>query len=267
MVTVAKENVRRICPAAVSRCDTGIFQKYPVKVADGGESADLGYLHQRVIAVDDQLSRPADADHVVAIQNGLPGVLLKGGAEVAFVVSHGGGQIVQRQILTIVGFQMVDDLLDVEGDAATLGKTFNKPEIKVENYKGISAPKASVAVTEEDVDAELKPFIMRATPVVSVDREAKLHRRIESDYSLIDLAHAVLYGSESLDDGLAALAPPWWADALALHYCDLMTWAEVGATLGYTEQHAWRCAQAAFEVLDAHGLTASVAGRGFAQDD
>lgn len=100
-----------------------------------------------------------------------------------------------------------------------------------------------------------------------VDRETKLHRRIESDYALIDLAHAVLYGSESLDDGLAALAPPWWADVLALHYCDLMTWAEVAAVVSYSASYVRLTANAALDLLDAHGLTDSVAGRGFAQDD
>lgn len=100
-----------------------------------------------------------------------------------------------------------------------------------------------------------------------VDREARLHRRIESDYALIDLAHAVLYGSESLDDGLAALAPPWWADVLALHYCDLMTWAEVAAVVSYSASYVRLTANAALDLLDAHGLTDSVAGRGFAQDD
>ena len=119
---------------------------------------------------------------------------------------------------------------------------------------------------EPRVRSTPNPDRMGAAVAAYVDREAKLHRRIESDYALIDLAHAVLYGGESLDKGLATLAPPWWADALALHYCDLMTWAEVGATLGYTEQHVQRQAKAAMETCDTHGLINVICGRGMAEN-
>ena len=98
-----------------------------------------------------------------------------------------------------------------------------------------------------------------------VDREAKLHARIESDYRLIDTAVAVLYG-DSLNDGLAALAPSWWADVLDLRYIEGMKWAEVAATLCYSASHVRVTASAALDLLDAHGIIDAIAGHGFAQD-
>lgn len=98
-----------------------------------------------------------------------------------------------------------------------------------------------------------------------VDREAALHARIESDYALIDQAHRVLYG-DTLDDGLASIAPRWWADVLCLHYVDGLTWAQAGAVVGYCEQYTWQSAKAALETLDAHGMTSAICGHGFAED-
>lgn len=99
-----------------------------------------------------------------------------------------------------------------------------------------------------------------------VDRESKLHARIEEDYRLIDKAVAVLYG-DGLNDGLASLAPAWWADVLDLRYIEGMTWAEVAAVVCYSASYVRLTANAALDMLDAHGLTDSAAGRGFAQDD
>jgi len=65
-----------------------------------------------------------------------------------------------------------------------------RPEVKLGQYKGLTAPKASVAVTEEDVDNEMKPFILRATRLVSVEREAQM-----GDTAVIDF--------EGFDNGTA----------------------------------------------------------------
>lgn len=100
----------------------------------------------------------------------------------------------------------------------------------------------------------------------AIDEKTVLEARLEKAYDLIDAANAVLYG-DGFSDGLAALVPPWWADALALHYLNGETWASVGKALGYSESHVKQRACAAFDVLDAHGVADSMAGRGFAEDD
>lgn len=46
-----------------------------------------------------------------------------------------------------------------------------RPEVKLGQYKGLTAPKDEAAVTEEDIENELKPLITRATRMVSVERE------------------------------------------------------------------------------------------------
>ena len=47
-----------------------------------------------------------------------------------------------------------------------------RPEVKLGTYKGLTAPREEPKVTQEDVDGELKPYIDRATRLVSVDRAA-----------------------------------------------------------------------------------------------
>ena len=64
------------------------------------------------------------------------------------------------------------------------------PEVKLGQYKGLTAPKAEPAVTDEDIENELKPYITRATRLVSVDREAQ-----NGDTAVIDF--------EGFDNGVA----------------------------------------------------------------
>lgn len=97
-----------------------------------------------------------------------------------------------------------------------------------------------------------------------VDHGELLRRRQDDDYRLIDAACSVLYGEDNRG-GLWALVG-WRADALYHHYLSLMTWADVGTLMGYTEQHVWREAMAALDTADAWGMELTVAGIGGAQD-
>ena len=65
-----------------------------------------------------------------------------------------------------------------------------RPEVKLGSYKGISAYREEPKVTAKDVDAEMKPFIDRATRLVSVKRKAK-----KGDTAVIDF--------EGFDNGVA----------------------------------------------------------------
>ena len=99
--------------------------------------------------------------------------------------------------------------------------------------------------------------------VAMVDVESKLRERQEEDYRLLDLASAVLYGTDS-DAGLWSLVG-WRADAIYHHYLGGLTWCEVGALLGYSEQHVWREAMAALDVCDGWGIQSIIDGHGAAQ--
>ena len=65
-----------------------------------------------------------------------------------------------------------------------------KPEASIKDYKGLVVAKPEVKVTAADVKAELKPFIDRASRLVSVDRKAK-----KGDTAVIDF--------EGFKDGVA----------------------------------------------------------------
>ena len=56
-----------------------------------------------------------------------------------------------------------------------------RPEVKLNAYKGLTAVKETVKVTEKDIDGELKPYIDRATRLEAVKRKAK-----KGDTAVID---------------------------------------------------------------------------------
>ena len=77
--------------------------------------------------------------------------------------------------LQVVGYPEVDML----GECTVEGFTFTAivpvyPEVTLVEYKGLSAVKGEVKVTEEDVADRLNTIAERQTRLVSVDREAKL---------------------------------------------------------------------------------------------
>lgn len=65
-----------------------------------------------------------------------------------------------------------------------------RPEVKLGQYKGLTAPKNVAEVTEQDIDAEMEPYIKRATRQVSVDTEIRM-----GDTAVIDF--------EGFDNGVA----------------------------------------------------------------
>ena len=63
-----------------------------------------------------------------------------------------------------------------------------RPEVSLKAYKGLTAPKAEVNITDEDIENELQPYIRRATRLVTAEREAHM-----GDTAVIDF--------EGFDDG------------------------------------------------------------------
>jgi trigger factor len=57
-----------------------------------------------------------------------------------------------------------------------------RPEVTLGEYKGLTASKAEVNVSDEDIDGELKPFIERATRLVSVERAAQKGDTVVIDF-------------------------------------------------------------------------------------
>ena len=98
-----------------------------------------------------------------------------------------------------------------------------------------------------------------------LDRQKVLEERLDEDYSLIDSACTILYGADGISDGLASIAPSWWADAIYHHYLALRTWEETAALLCYSPRRVYECVRSAFELMDANGMAATVNGRGMAE--
>lgn len=99
-------------------------------------------------------------------------------------------EAIQEAGLEVVGYPSLNiDSVGADGFSftATLGL---KPEVKLGEYKGISAPKDTVEVTDEDVESELKPLIARATTQIDVDRPVE-----NGDTAVIDF--------EGFKDGVA----------------------------------------------------------------
>jgi farnesyl diphosphate synthase len=114
-----------------------------------------------------QPPRPTLAD-VQRLQAMKTGALIRYACEAGAIL--GGANAEQRRALVVYGerlgraFQIADDLLDVEGEAATVGKAIGKDAGKATlvSIMGVSAAKAELAKLEVDTLAALQPFGARA---------------------------------------------------------------------------------------------------------
>lgn len=95
-------------------------------------------------------------------------------------------QAVKQENLDVVAWPEVE-ILDAGKDGFSFKAVVTvRPEVKLGEYKGLTAPKAEVTVTDEDIDNELKPYIQRATSLVAVDREARLGDTVVLDFEGFD---------------------------------------------------------------------------------
>ena len=91
-------------------------------------------------------------------------------------------QAAEQEKLDTVAYPDVE-LLDVNKDGFSFKATVAvRPEVKLGKYKGLTAPKDEVKVTEKDIDEELKPYIQRATRMVDVERKAKKGDTVNIDF-------------------------------------------------------------------------------------
>ena len=74
------------------------------------------------------------------------------------------------------------EVLDVSSEGFTFKAVVTvKPEVSIQDYKGLQVVKTEVKVSAADIKAELKPYIDRASRLVSVERKAK-----KGDTAVID---------------------------------------------------------------------------------
>ena len=91
-------------------------------------------------------------------------------------------QAVEQEKLDTVAFPEVE-LLDAGKEGFSFKATVAiRPEVKLGKYKGLTAPKDAVKVTEKDIDNEMQPYVQRATSVVDVERKAKKGDIVNIDF-------------------------------------------------------------------------------------
>lgn len=99
-------------------------------------------------------------------------------------------QAVEKEELDPVAYPKVE-IVEAGKDGFTFKATVTvKPPYKIGEYKGLPVVREEVSITDEDIENELKPYISRATRLVTVEREAR-----EGDTVLIDF--------EGFDNGVA----------------------------------------------------------------
>ena len=114
-----------------------------------------------------QPPRPTLAD-VQRLQAMKTGALIRYACEAGAIL--GGASVEQRRALAVYGerlgraFQIADDLLDVEGEAATVGKATGKDAGKATlvSIMGVMPPRRSWRRLEADALAALQSFGIRA---------------------------------------------------------------------------------------------------------
>ncbi len=95
-------------------------------------------------------------------------------------------EAVEQEKLDAVAYPDVE-ILDAGKDGFSFKAVVTvRPEVKLGDYKGLTAPKAEAAVSDEDIDGELKPFIERATRLVSADRAAQNGDTVVLDFEGFD---------------------------------------------------------------------------------
>ena len=95
-------------------------------------------------------------------------------------------EAVEQQGLEVVAYPSVE-IVSVGKEGLTFKATVTvKPEVKLGQYKGLSAPKDEVKITDEDIEKEMAPLVERATRLVSVEREAKMGDTAVIDFEGFD---------------------------------------------------------------------------------
>ena len=134
----------------------------------------------------DKLGVPAvvTADHIRRLQAMKTGALITYAAEAGAILGQGSAQ--ERAALKAYGdhlgfaFQIADDLLDAQGDAATVGKAVGKDraagKATLVSLMGLEAARAQLAEAEGAAIAALAPFGDRAAMLVEAARFVRMRR-------------------------------------------------------------------------------------------
>ena len=143
----------------------------------GGQAFDLKADKLGVPAV-------ATADHIRRLQAMKTGALITYAAEAGAILGEAGAE--ERAALKAFGdhlgfaFQIADDLLDAQGDAATVGKAVGKDQAAgkatLVSLMGLDAARAQLVEAEQAAIAALAPFGDRAAMLADAARFVRMRR-------------------------------------------------------------------------------------------
>ncbi len=89
---------------------------------------------------------------------------------------------VEQENLDVVAWPKIE-IQEMGREGLTFKATVTvRPEVTLGEYKGLCAEKNAAEVTQEDIENELKPFISRATRMVTVEREARMGDTVVIDF-------------------------------------------------------------------------------------
>jgi trigger factor len=95
-------------------------------------------------------------------------------------------QAVKEQALEDVGYPKME-VVEVGKDGFVFKALVSvRPEVKLGDYKGLTATKEVAEVTAEDIDREMQHYVDRATRLVSVEREAQNGDTVIIDFEGFD---------------------------------------------------------------------------------
>lgn len=107
---------------------------------------------------------------------------------------------------------------------------------------------------------------MRATDA-RLDYEARVSKRLDDDYALVDLGAAVIYGRDQMGGGgLCRLMGGKAADACWWRFGAGETWAKCAEMVGASERWCRAACERACDTVDALGFAQVMDGRGMAED-
>lgn len=157
-------------------------------------------------------------------------------------------------------FASARDLFDAARDAALECDRTRRMLMAMESAEQTAGSQLGAKVSHGSISDPMRRVDAR------IDRESALYQRIEEDEALMDAATRVLYGAEQDGNGgVCAMLGTVYADVLWWHYLACETWLRTGAIVGYSQQHCKRFRDVAFELIDAHGIAAVIAGDGMAE--
>ncbi|WP_307739013.1 hypothetical protein, partial [uncultured Parolsenella sp.] len=168
----------------------------------------------------------------------------------------------RRLLLALpAGVTTARDLFEAVREASRDAEYIKRRLERMESGEGVRA--ASLARSSSGSRADVNGT---ARVDARIDYEARVTRRQEENYALLDLACAILYGDDARG-GLAALLSTRAADLLWHHYLCDESWESSAAAVGCNVRTAYREADKALDLLDMYGIDLVRSGRGAAEDE